>query len=443
MKLAFLKKYQSAKTLKEILTLLTWQEIEFLAFIPIFLTLITPLLYLLINFFTMWMYSFIILDVTLIATVLALVVYLLCLGKISVESKKRKLHEYLPILFLGTLAALIFLSDSVNGWSEYALHGVIWREETSSSFMRYILVFFFCGTVIRTSELKKILFRAFLFSGMLIGIATLLHHYAFTIEPLIHYPDYYINAVFLNPNHYGYYLTMLIMASAGLAVWEKKRGWTLFYWISFLLNTFMLAINLTFGSFLACLFALIFQIIMLFIMQKQINKKAVLLWVGYIAVNLTAAFFFDTVLSDFYLLFRDIQNIAEKNEDASKAGSGRWRLWKYTIQKIQEKPLLGSGTEGIADFLTESAKNTRTHNEYLQYMAFYGIPAGICYIAGILSLFLRALKRKSCLDGYTTAALVTVFGYCVSAFFGNTMFYTAPLFFCILGLTYRIPEQKV
>ena len=84
----------------------------------------------------------------------------------------------------------------------------------------------------------------------------------------------------------------------------------------------------------------------------------------------------------------------------------------------------------------------RAHNEYLQYTMYYGIPAGICYIAGCFSVYLRGLKNRRRLDRYSVAALTAAFGYLTSAFVGNTKMLTTGLFLALLGLGFSVPAEE-
>lgn len=109
---------------------------------------------------------------------------------------------------------------------------------------------------------------------------------------------------------------------------------------------------------------------------------------------------------------------------------------------ILKKPLFGFGVDGILNQLNETCGFERTHNEFLQYASFFGISAGIMYICGVFSVFLKGLKHKNELDCYTTAGLVTAFAYLVSSFFGNSFFYTVLFLFIFLGLGFVPPKHK-
>ena len=117
-------------------------------------------------------------------------------------------------------------------------------------------------------------------------------------------------------------------------------------------------------------------------------------------------------------------------------------LWIETIKCAFERPLVGYGTEGIKDHLAQFTGDERTHNEFLQYFGFYGIPAGICYFSAVMSVFIHGLKNKKKLSKYEIAALAVAFAYCVSAFFGSSRTYTAPYLFIFLGLGFGICNKQ-
>jgi O-antigen ligase len=144
-------------------------------------------------------------------------------------------------------------------------------------------------------------------------------------------------------------------------------------------------------------------------------------------------------------LFRDAANIADSaaasdpsasTQAVNAAGTGRGSLWRLTIESIARRPVFGWGTEGIADYLKANSLdgNNRPHNEYLQYAAFYGIPAALVYITALCSIYRKAFKQLAELPAINICALLAGAGYLFSACFGNTMFYTAPFLFIMLGL---------
>ena len=140
-------------------------------------------------------------------------------------------------------------------------------------------------------------------------------------------------------------------------------------------------------------------------------------------------------------LGHDVLKIAAGAEDAGHAGSGRWIIWQRSLTLIGEHPLFGLGFEGVhVRGMREYARNTRPHNEFMQYALFYGIPAGIAYLAGTAGIYLRAVRRRQVLSPLSLVCLTGAFGYLASSCFGLTLFSTAPYLFLFLGMGYRLEE---
>ena len=140
-------------------------------------------------------------------------------------------------------------------------------------------------------------------------------------------------------------------------------------------------------------------------------------------------------------LFTDVNKIVSKSEDAASAGTARWGIWLKAVEFIKEKPLFGHGFGGIAYRLSDATGSEKVHNEYLEYAAYYGIPAAIIYIGGLVSIYIKALIKRKSVDNATFCCLVAAFGYIVSAFFGNEIIYTIPYFFILLGLSNSISKE--
>ena len=78
-------------------------------------------------------------------------------------------------------------------------------------------------------------------------------------------------------------------------------------------------------------------------------------------------------------------------------GSGRTYIFKESFQLIKQKPLLGYGT--VSNYLDAAhdanlshlGSNVGTHNIYIEIAILYGIPVLICFLASILTLFIKLL----------------------------------------------------
>ena len=259
--------------------------------------------------------------------------------------------------------------------------------------MMYFFICFGCGTIISKPEIKRFLFRSLLISNALMGMISLVTYALHFDDPscifpsFIHMARYYLDSVFLNPNYYGYYLTMVTLISAGMYVLEKEKGWRIFYMIAFLMNCVMLVLLNTLGTYLSTLAGLVFLYIMLYIIEGK-HHKIIWFMLGMdLLIAFILGFWVNSVFSDFWIMFREIGEVAKNGEGIEQAGTGRVTMWMHTLQYIKEKPLFGYGIDGIATRLSEEAGwSSRPHNEYLQYTVFHGIPAGIfisCYVFSI------------------------------------------------------------
>ena len=131
-------------------------------------------------------------------------------------------------------------------------------------------------------------------------------------------------------------------------------------------------------------------------------------------------------------------------EDSIDTGHLRLILWEKAIECILEKPVFGYGPEGLYYIYTDGGfENNRPHNEYIQMAAFHGIPALCMYLGSLVSLFLYCMKNLKNLPKELIIIGGMIFSYCVSAFFGNTMYYTTPYFYLFFGILSGVTSKKL
>lgn len=323
--------------------------------------------------------------------------------KISIEIK-----ECIPLFFFGILCILIIASTCVNGFTLQALRGDSYRSESIFSFVAYFASMYFCGSLVNKEENKKLIIYIFLLSNIVINSLELIHLY---IKPL-RYFEYSgqdaPSAIFFQFNHYGYFLMLSIMICAGLLVLEKSSAKRIAAGVLLAANSFLLTVNTTFGCFLACLIGFIFLIFVSLVCKRKSTEFAIAGLIIFTSVSFISGLKYHSFFNELGLLFTDIKSVfGTVNEsvksidetgvqlkNADSAGTGRWGLWRNTVILIKEKPLLGWGVEGIYDRLDKASNglNNRPHNEYLQYAAFFGIPAAMTYISGLISHYVRAFN---------------------------------------------------
>ncbi len=254
-----------------------------------------------------------------------------------------------------------------------------------------------------------------------------------------------ITSIFFNQNHFGYFLTISSMLLCGLFIYESKIIVKFIYVLMFCINVYTLINVDTFGSYLAVLLGLIFTLILMFISKKG---KAFILCTTIILILFTGiSIYADSqthiLRNNFRVFGSDIEKVATNAPDVDNAGSFRIKLWKHAFKYIKEKPLFGWGPENTYYLWdADGMVYDRPHNEYIQTALFMGIPAAIFYISGLVLLFVSCIKNRKQLPSYAIISGITVFAYCISAFFGNSMFYTTPYYFMLLGMLSNPPLEK-
>ncbi|MGN0631932.1 MAG: O-antigen ligase family protein [Ruminococcus sp.] len=448
-----LKSISQSKNVHEMISRTPGNYIEFLVFFSLLLMLILPLYQLIYTsvfppapFFLDSSFGISINTVSMILVMLGVLFLILkhaknaeCGIKLGI---KQILQDNIPMVFFGFMMLMMIVSTCINGFTDYAVHGDEYRKESLFTYILYFAVFYFLSTKIKLEKFKGILLYSFIFASIPLAVCVYIDFDIVPLNAFMYKLDFL--GIFSNSNHYAYYLTMVILVSAVLYIKEKNAVLKILSMFSFIINTLILIMNNTFGCYLAVFAGLIFNCVVVSLTEKKFNKRTLMLPLIYLLLTFIMSFRFYTFMSNFTAMFSDLSSIIFEEEDAFDAGSGRWKLWVTTAECIAEKPLFGSGVEGVAESLlaVTEGRIDRTHNEFLQYAAFFGIPAGIAYICGAFSVFLNGLKNKFRLDMYSIAALVAAFGYLFSSAFGNTMYYTAPFFFILLGMGFSVNRAE-
>lgn len=368
--------------------------------------------------------------------ILGLITLLIYLRKCILEDKAIKLLSLIksnPIFFLLALFCLLMtISTIANGFPEYSLFGYTYRREGLFGHLSYV-VYFLLGAVILKKIHTNFIFKTFYITASINIIAT-------AIDYALLDKKYNLAqgiAVFANANHYGYYLVVAAMFFALHFVNENKKSKKISSILMFIITIFVLLINDTFGCQLALFVGILFTFTIYLIAQKKYIPYVfctmviipITFMIGYVFSNTIH----DNINRNFSVFSYNVESIKEEHNDST----GRKNLWKHTLGYISEKPLLGFSADGTHDRLIEDTNcSGRVHNEFLHYAVCFGIPAAIIYIIFIFLIYLRGLKYKNSLTDINLTALCLAFTYLTSSFVGNTMHYTTPLVYIMLGLGY-------
>ena len=352
--------------------------------------------------------------------------YSLPLGR---TDKKQFFKRLIPLLVFWLFALDIALVTVLRGPNEYDLTGHPYMFESIYSYITYPLIYFTCGVLLYREKHKKLVIYALLFSALPVNLLALYDQWFFTVNC---FNGAGVCAVFHNSNHYGYYLAIVILSGFLMFAHEKNSFLRNFSGISAVIATILLIINDTLGAYLAVLFALILYVIYCTFIIKRDKLQSIGILGVFLFITFIMSFRYSTVFSNFLTLFNDIGEIVSDPLEADSAGSFRWARWKNTISHMGESPWLGFGVEGMLNTYHIGT----AHNEFLQYAAFFGIPASLLYIIACSMVLIRVFKKCKTMSNTTMLCFFVSIGYLASSFFGVAIYYTTPFIYIFLGLTY-------
>ena len=333
----------------------------------------------------------------------------------------------------GSLCFLLFLiciaiSTCVNGFNRDALLGVQFRYIGIFDMLSFFLAYMLCSRNIKGENIRRNVLTAIAAVSDIIAVVFLTDHFALFVEAFKNKNE--PAAIFFHGNHYGYFIVIAVIISAGLSLYGSSRQ-RMFGIFSFALNIAALSINRSTGCILATGTVLLAGAIVMFIRNKE-SRKGIILIAAFLAALTAVVLKYEPLLAEDAMMdIRDAVDIIT-GEGNGLHGHGRWGLWQQTVGLIKERPLFGYGCEGISKVLLETNVAANPHNEVMTYAAYYGIPAAVIYFCGVLITISRGLRSGS-RESVTAACAAAA--YFMSSMFGVSMFYTSPFFFVLLGLS--------
>lgn len=336
--------------------------------------------------------------------------------------------EILLIIFLGWSLITTLFSDNLS----ISFNGTDYRKDGWLSYLAYGGFYGLGLMLVKKKHFMKYM-SSLVVVGSLLSLFLIIGNEQLNELLTFHYKS----TVFYNPNHMGYYLVLIILSAAYLAIINPKINIAKIIWYSlFSILVVALIENGSFGSYIAVSFGLLFLLVMTFLMKK--NKLIHAISISFLFVGIT---FIMNIESQFLSqetnhLSEDVVDIIENNENAGSAGSGRWDLWINGLNFMIEKPIFGYGIENLEQaYLDVGISQDRPHNELIQIGASIGVIGLLIYMAALAFHFCEFLRLKNKLPFYTIGLFMVVFGYLVSTLFGNSMFYTTPFFMIIFGIS--------
>ena len=348
---------------------------------------------------------------------------------LSVTDMGRVKPDVTGLLF-ALFAVLMIVSTLVNGISRDAVLGVPYRYIGVFDLLVFFACYMYCSSAIKTESHRHFILISFMIISDLVAGAFI--YDLFISEITAFRAKSELAAIFFHGNHYGYFLVMACIISAGYCIYGHSRQ-TAAGAVSLAVNLFALAANRSVGCVIATGFVLPVMVITAAISGKEIRKKSLLMLLIAAVMAAIALIGSRAMREDLMLLIRDMAGIISGSQN-DYAGHGRWMLWKETADYIADRPFLGYGCEGIRYILDETAAGS-PHNEPLTYAAFFGIPSAVAYCTGVILSVIKGLKSSVCRSGIASGiAAFAALGYFVSSLFGVAMFYTAPFLFVFMGM---------
>lgn len=438
-----IKKFMKSKTPAEAIDNISFNAFNIAAFVLMLLFICMPVCKLVYDITLVDIFPVPWSKYNLYVLAIGLIFLILYVIKILRMKKYRSVGEIFSrnraFALFGIFIILMIISTAVNGFTHLGLFSTPYRREGLFGYMSYF-VYFSLAYISCNRKLIRAFFCIFTGSASVLAIFPMTDFFSKFDRFSIGGTTY----LFYQHNHYGYYLLMSMITTAMLFITEKKLPLKILFIIEFAIAVFGLLINDTFGCQIAAIVALIF-IVLVYSLHKCKFKLITLIPIAvYVLTMLFSCMISDgikkSVINNYYQLINDTDALKNGLDEAERStGVARIILWENTLDYISEKPFLGFAAEGTGDRLHAATNdNDRCHCEYLQYAVNYGIPAAIIYIAGIMTVYLRGLIRRKQLSEFNLIGLCVGFAYLVSAVVGNSMFYTAPFLFIMLGFGYSM-----
>ena len=365
---------------------------------------------------------------------------------LAIAVVKKRLKFCVRDFFFGAFMVCILISTCINGLSHESAFGIPVRYIGIFNMFAFFIIYMKVSGYIERESFRYTVLTGYLAVADAVALSAIYEQYLGDI------PAYQgktgVSTLFVNSNHYGYFLAMAIMISIGYYIYEGRKR-SIFGALSAMMNIFVLFINNTLGAMLSVGLCTFVSVILVLageiksensavktlekkILTEPAKRTIILAILGGLAV-VTAIAISSSVRDSISILFHDMGNIISGASTGTE-GSGRWTQWTTVVQYIREKPLFGFGCEGITWRLMEATYNADAHCEPLTYAAYYGIFGALLYLSGVFAAAMKYFKERKNLSPYCRTAFMAASAYFISSLVGVQMFNTAPFFFIFMGM---------
>jgi len=345
----------------------------------------------------------------------------------------------LAMLFWSCLSCAFSTNPSLSFW------GDTYRQDGLISYFSYAGMFILATQVKRKKPVRIVL-------NVMTAVAALLALFCLLNIQVVN-ELFFIRAdtaVFSNANHYGYYLSMMLPSAVWLFMDAKGKRRILYALEMGLLSNSLIKCH-SLGPLLAVVVAMTAFLIITFIRCRDKFRMAVFAYIlifvilGVSSVNTwNIGADLGRTADDTKIIVKNMwETVDEETKEAlNSVGSKRGVLWINALRFIKERPIFGYGPDNLGGvYYAAGCTNDRPHNELLQFAASLGIPAMVFYVCGLACLLLLFIRKFKQLTTWEICSYVVIGSYLISSLFGNTMYYTTPFYFTLLGLCFSQISQ--
>jgi len=227
----------------------------------------------------------------------------------------------------------------------------------------------------------------------------------FMVFPFLPRADYGSRAsgFFGYPNHLAGFLEIPLLMGMGVAFWSRWRPWAKFcvaYFIVVCAGGIVLSGSR--GGYISSLAGLlVFGVLSLLVISRRVQKHSTYILIGGALLAVILAWSIQRGVK------QDVA-LSERVKSAVVADSTRMLLWKAAIKQFQLRPIFGAGSGLYLYYGREfrplgvQADPVYAHNDYVQFLAEYGIVGAIglvlflgSHLRGGWKAFSNKISRES------------------------------------------------
>ena len=353
--------------------------------------------------------------------------------------KFTKLEIIIIIMMILSCLSLINAIDI-----DTAIFGKMNRKEGLLVWLTYDLIALNCINIKNIKYIKTIIFFICLYSiiNIIYGLfqVGLLKTDLFKIKNSWHYVRGFLG----NSMFFGTLMNIFYGIIFGLFLKSELNYKKIILYIFLLIANLGIILSGAMSAIFA-LFAMYFIVLIQLIISIIKKEKNSILSLIFLIVSIISF----GVVYKFYSLHDNhlVKDVSEFKDESKSVfhgkindnfGTGRFYIWRKTIEKIKIAPITGYGIDNFRLAFDSKLRDShnlivdKAHNDYLQKALCEGIISSIVFILFLLIIFFKLVFKNLSPIYYGLFLAFTC--YSIQAFFNISVTRVAPIYFIIIGL---------